>query len=171
MKKNFVLSVFMSAVLIVSLSFTSYAKDDKKSDEDFSLLKANYDYEEGTPDKYEPEGDEIGMPMVLMQETGTIGESTMIHNIHNQDDVDVFAFPVYSRYRYTIELKNIPENCDYDIELYNAMDVENSIAISDNKRNSNEEIVMELEPGFYYVEVSSYRGFSNENYSFSIKRK
>jgi len=130
-----------------------------------------YTYTEGTPDPYESQGDNgFDFKSLMMVKTYSVMQAQYNHNIHNQDDVDVIGFPVYIRTKCEIRLFNIPENCDYDLELYSADDTSNYIAKSANCENYDELITKILEPGFYFAKVHSYRGYSNQPYGIKIDR-
>jgi hypothetical protein len=132
-----------------------------------------YSYTEGTPDQYESQQGDNGFDfksMVLLNTNG-VGIMHFNHNIHKQNDVDILGFPVYETTDCEIKLYKIPEYCDYDLELYSANDTSTYIARSANGKNYDELIEMTLEPGFYFVKVYSYMGYSNNNYSIKIERK
>ncbi len=80
-------------------------------------------------------------------------------------DEDYFRFDLMGNAKIDISLKNIPENCDYDLDLYfhknskyagKDKDSINLIKNSIYANNSSERISIEVGPGTYYLRVYPY---------------
>ncbi len=92
---------------------------------------------------------------------------TYYGNIHIEGDIDYFSFISKNTTSVTIDLLNIPVNCDYDIELYD----NNNTLISSSRRASNydERIIKTIDAAkIYYIKIYSYRGISSSNYKLTI---
>lgn len=96
--------------------------------------------------------------------------------IKREIDEDYYRFDVYGKANVSIKLYNIPNDCDYDIELYEHDNVkyceEGDATKKDRSFNagqSEERITWTLFPGVYYVRVLSYKGFNaQEKYTLSV---
>jgi len=156
-------------IMVLSMTLYSSAAVEKKA----QSYDIKYTYTEGIPDPYETQQEnDNGFDFKSMVLLNTNGVSVIHynHNIHVQKDVDILGFPVYETRDCEIKLYNIPEYCDYDLELYSANDTKKCIARSANGKNYDELIQMTLEPGFYFVKVYSYMGYSDQKYSIKITR-
>lgn len=80
-------------------------------------------------------------------------------------DEDYFRFDLMGNAKIDISLKNIPENCDYDLDLYvhnnskYAGKDKDSVSLIKQSRyasNSSERIFIEVGPGTYYLRVYPY---------------
>lgn len=159
----------LCALLIMVLSMTFYSSsaiEEKAQSYDYK-----YTYTPGTPDPFESQNDNgLDFKSMKLLHTNATMIIQMNHNIHVQYDVDVLGFPVYKTADCEIKLYDIPEYCDYDLELYSANYTSHYLARSVNGKNYDELIEMTLEPGFYFVRIYSYMGYSNTPYSIKISR-
>lgn len=91
-------------------------------------------------------------------------------------DEDYFKLEIYGKANVSINLTNIPTDCDYDLEFYEFDNVkyceEDDISfVSQSKRGSNinEEISVDVLPNVYFIRIYSYSGFNAQSpYSLSI---
>ncbi|MCX7569742.1 hypothetical protein OS242_07175 [Tumebacillus sp. DT12] len=90
-------------------------------------------------------------------------------NLHTGSDQDFYRFYVPLRSTFSLDLTNIPVGTDYDVSLYNAS--QGLVGYSQLSSNSNEQIQMTLDPGYYYAKVYPYTGASTANYTLSLKTK
>ncbi len=97
-------------------------------------------------------------------------------NIAQDHGQDWYKFTIYGKADFTIDLTNIPNQCDYDLSLYKnsngrfaATDYEvTNIASSAYGSNHDEQISRRLLPGVYYIKVYSYNGFGSPTYNLSV---
>jgi len=90
------------------------------------------------------------------------GNGTISANISSLSDEDYYAISLPSETTLTILLEDIPEGCDYDLELINSSGVR--MYQSTNSNQITERISQYLPAGTYYVRVYSYSGYSALNY-------
>jgi subtilisin family serine protease len=87
--------------------------------------------------------------------------------IGRNSDTDFYSYTPSVSGTMTVGLTNIPPNCDYDIYLYGpgSQGLWNEIvAYSNNSDQEDEEFSYSVVGGqTYYIEVSSYYGFDNQN--------
>ena len=95
----------------------------------------------------------------------SISSSTSISdaNLHTSSDIDYYKFTLSTESNTSIQLANIPSDCDYDLKLYDSGN--NQVDSSTAGGNSSESISSTLLPGTYYIKVYSYKGDSSSNYS------
>jgi len=115
-------------------------------------------------DKYEPNN--------IMSTTGSTSIANNVTitdaNIHAASDVDYYRFTLTSTSNVTVNLSNIPANCDYDLRLLDsAGGVKGSSAASGN--NPESITVNNLASGTYYIYVYPWTGKAN-NYSSAYYR-
>ena len=91
-------------------------------------------------------------------------------SIHSKNDVDFYSYDAWGNGKLEVTLKDIPEECDYDIELYrmgNALnsscDSSESVGSSKHISNQDEKISIDVIPGTYFLKVFSYKGFDEKN--------
>ncbi|MCL1816473.1 MAG: peptidoglycan DD-metalloendopeptidase family protein, partial [Clostridiales bacterium] len=87
-------------------------------------------------------------------------------NIHVSTDVDYYKFTLTSTSNVTVNLSNIPVNCDYDLKLYDSANVlkGSSAAAGNNPEN----ITTTLNAGTYYIYVYPYKGSSSDYYRLAL---
>lgn len=100
-------------------------------------------------------------------------------SIHSKNDVDFYSYDAWGNGKLEVTLKDIPEECDYDIELYRMGNALNSscdsseiVGSSKHTSNQDEKISIDVIPGTYFLKVFSYKGFDEKNkyqLSFSFK--
>jgi hypothetical protein len=100
---------------------------------------------------------------------------SMYGSIAQKSDEDFYKFTVYGKANVTIQLTDIPDQCDYDIKLfahgnnrYNASEAFKEIDGSYASYNDNERIQKQLYPNTYYVKVYSYDGYGSPRYKISV---
>ena len=96
----------------------------------------------------------------------TLAPATIRGFISNEDDVDWYKFTLWGKADISIDLTNIPEECDYDLELYRR----GTTRVGRSARGSNydENISMRLYPGVYFIKVFSYDGYGSPKYNLSF---
>jgi len=93
--------------------------------------------------------------------------STVYANLHTSSDIDFYKFTVNNATNISIALSNIPNGCDFELELLNNVGV--SLGMSRKANNTGEFILTRLNSlGTYYIRVWSYSGSSSNNYSLEI---
>ncbi len=91
-------------------------------------------------------------------------------------DEDYYKIQVYGKAKLKINLDNIPQDCDYDLELYEFDNVkyceEDDISLLTYSRYAGthrENIEKDILPNVYFIRVYSYKGFDAQNkYSLNI---
>ena len=78
--------------------------------------------------------------------------------IDNVKDTDWYTINIQEKGNYTFLLQNIPANTDYDMYIYDSTG--NYMFGSYLSGTSEESINVELNPGSYYVKISSFSGYS-----------
>lgn len=99
-------------------------------------------------------------------------------------DKDFYSFDCCVTGELTVELSNIPSNCDYDLRAYrledgpraraSSLNFDNYIARSTNAAGMNERITLNCTPGCYYFCVHSYNDKTYDNdhlYHLSFNQK
>lgn len=88
-----------------------------------------------------------------------------------EKDVDYYKFEIVAKKQVQIDLTHIPTGTDYDIKLYTYNPgflgigaYSTYIAGSTKGGNASESIIVELEPGIYYIHIYSYSGLSSSQY-------
>lgn len=96
-------------------------------------------------------------------------------SIGQTGDVDYFKFTLYGKASVTITLNDIPNECDYDIKLYEqgngrfeAAQRRNQIGYSANGSNYGETIEKLLYPNTYYIKVYSWTGYGSPRYTLGL---
>ena len=108
------------------------------------------------PDAYEP-NDSIGTAKTISNNipiSGTINIST---------DEDWYEFSADNAGKLTVTLDSIPNDCDYDVEIYDGES--NLLSGSYFSGNTNEKADVLVDVGNYYVRMYSYSGSSQSTYS------
>lgn len=86
-------------------------------------------------------------------------------NLDTQLDDDYFKFTIDQEANVDISVINIPDNCDYELYLYDG----NHDRIKSSESGENhEEFSVFLTPGDYFIFVDSYSGSSYEYYELSL---
>lgn len=95
--------------------------------------------------------------------------------IGQEYDVDFYKFTIYGKAVVTVELKDIPYECDYDIELYahsntisGTPNADEYVDSSCASYNDDEIIQKLLYPNTYYIKISSYDGYGSTRYTVSV---
>jgi subtilisin family serine protease len=92
--------------------------------------------------------------------------------IGRNSDTDFYSYTPSVSGVLTVSLTNIPSNCDYDIYLYGPGSQglwSEIVTYSNNSNQQNETFSYSVESGkIYYIEVSSFYGFSTENYKLTL---
>lgn len=90
--------------------------------------------------------------------------ATLAANINSPYDVDYYKFTLTSSSKMTnIRLSNIPDDVDYDLTLFDSAGVE--VTYSNNSDNENEDILVNLSSGTYYIEIKAWGDvYSGEDY-------
>lgn len=91
-------------------------------------------------------------------------------------DEDYYKIQIYGKAKLKINLDNIPQDCDYDLELYEFDNVkyceEDDISLISYSRYTGtyrEKIEKDILPNVYFIRVYSYKGFDAQNkYSLNI---
>lgn len=103
---------------------------------------------------------------------------TVYGSVGQTSDIDFFKFTLYGKADVTIELKDIPNQCDYDIVFYahgnnrvNAAEEKVEMGGSYSSSNNPERIKQLLYPNTYYVKVYSYRGYGSPQYTLTLNVK
>ena len=125
------------------------------SDHSYQLLIYPHDT---APDAYEP-NDSIGTAKTInnIPISGTINIGT---------DEDWYKFHVNDAGKLTVTLDSIPNDCDYDVEIY---DVDlNILSGSYFSGNINEKVDVLVGTGTYYVRIYSYSGSSQSAYNLNV---
>lgn len=88
-------------------------------------------------------------------------------------DKDFYSYDAFSCGTLTVELTNIPANCDYDLRVYKqesspnssneVLEFDNYYKMSARADNSSESITLNVEPGTYYACVYSYNDATFDN--------
>lgn len=92
---------------------------------------------------------------------------------NERDRSDYYLITVTDAQPIEIDLWNIPDDCDYDLYLYDSPTDPSPIAFS-NQYGSVSEYIRYPDPaaGTYYVRIYAYSGFANDQpYSFRIRYK
>ena|GEM_PF-1177562 len=111
------------------------------------------------PDAYEP-NDSMGT-------SKTICNNTPINGTINIDtDEDWFEFNADNAGKLTVTLDSIPNNCDYDVEIYDGDS--NVLSGSYFSDNTSEKADLLVGTGNYYVRIYSYSGSSESAYSLNV---
>ena len=89
--------------------------------------------------------------------------------IHNITDQDWYRFTFQQAGKLDIQLSNIPEGCNYELELYNSAN--EKIDESKQAAGSDEVIWRDVPEGEYYIKVYTTGGFDCENgYMLTVNR-
>ena len=111
------------------------------------------------PDAYEP-NDNMGT-------SKTICNNTPVNGAINIDtDEDWYEFNVDNAGKLTVTLDSIPNNCDYDVEIYDGDS--NILSGSYFTDNTSEKADLLVGTGNYYVRIYSYSGSSESAYSLNV---
>ncbi len=95
---------------------------------------------------------------------GTIHRNEWLFGtIKGELDVDYYRFDLYGKAKVTIDLTNVPSNCDYDLELYEhsntryaESDQVSLVGRSARANNSDEHVSATFFPGIYYIRVGAF---------------
>lgn len=90
--------------------------------------------------------------------------ANLLANINSPYDIDYYKFTLSSSSRMTnIRLCNMPSDVDYDLTIYDSDGEE--VTYSNNGGNTNEDILVNLSSGTYYIEVKAWGDdYSGEDY-------
>ena len=95
--------------------------------------------------------------------------------IKREVDVDYYEFQVFGKADVTIELTNIPNECDYDLELFEHSNAkyageDDTILIASSRKSSNsqERITKFIFPRVYYIKVFSYNNTFNAQQKYHL---
>ena len=90
--------------------------------------------------------------------------ANLLANINSPYDIDYYKFTLSSSSRMTnIRLCNMPSDVDYDLTIYDSNGEE--VTYGNNGGNANEDILVNLSSGTYYIEVKAYGDdYSGEDY-------
>ncbi len=115
------------------------------------------------PDKYEVNDSVLSAKEVFV-------DSSSFGTIDNIKDEDYFRVDIEETENYVFELQNIPSSTDYDLSLFDSSG--NAVAYSWSSSNYDELVNISLNPGYYYIKIHSYSGFSCEqNYMLSVYKQ
>jgi len=90
--------------------------------------------------------------------------ANLLANINSPYDIDYYNFTVSGASKMVnVRLSSIPYDSDYDLRILNSAGSE--VVYSNNSNNDNEDIIVNLSSGTYYIEVKAYGDdYSAENY-------
>lgn len=95
--------------------------------------------------------------------------------IKREVDEDYYQFEIYGKSQTIIELSNIPDGCDYDLELYKHDNKryagDEQVTLVDHSTfgsNINERIDESLFPGVYYIRINSYNNVFNAQSEYKL---
>ena len=95
--------------------------------------------------------------------------------IGEEGDEDYYKFTLYGKANVTITLGDIPDQCDYDLRLYEQgtglfgeAQCQNQIHYCGNSSNNSETLTKTLYPNTYYIKVYSWRGYGSPLYSLGL---
>ena len=111
------------------------------------------------PDAYEP-NDSMGTSKTICNNTPVNG------TINIDTDEDWYEFNVDNAGKLTVTLDSIPNNCDYDVEIYDGDS--NVLSGSYFSDNTSEKADLLVNTGNYYVRIYSYSGSSESAYSLNV---
>ena len=103
-------------------------------------------------------------------------EKTITGYINQQEDVDYYKFTTYGKANVTIELRDIPWQNDYDIELYahsnmisGTPNADELVGGSYHFDNDDEHFEKLIYANTYYIKVYSDHGWGSPKYTISLK--
>lgn len=111
------------------------------------------------PDAYEP-NDSKGTSKIICNNTPISG------TINIDTDEDWYVFNADNAGKITVSLDSIPNNCDYDVEIYDGDS--NILSGSYFSGNTSEKADILVGTGNYYVRVYSYSGSGESEYSLNV---
>ncbi|MCX7748254.1 MAG: S8 family serine peptidase [Clostridia bacterium] len=103
--------------------------------------------------------------------TGIAFNQTVSAFIDNLLDQDWYKVDINSTGVLSIDLKNLPKNNDYGVEVYDCYN--NLVKFGSSKGNINKVFMSDIQlPGSYYIKVFSHQGYDDKsNYSLTVKMK
>ena len=88
-------------------------------------------------------------------------------NLHEKSDIDYYKFDIDDTSNVTVDLYNIPQNCNYNVQILDSNNI--SLVTSTSSVVTTKTVTKNsLTAGTYYIKITSSSGYSNQNYILKV---